>query len=207
MLPRFSFASSFGIALVLIASFGVHAQMPVGPDRLLNAPKDPQNWMIYGGDYFSNRFSGLTQITPANVKSLSMTWAYQSPTTGSWQATPLVVDGIMYLTQRPNDVVALDAVTGRAFWTYRYNNSNEIGVCCGANNRGLAILGDTLFIGTLDAHLVAIDAKNGTPLWKTKVGESKSGYSLTVAPLAIKDRVIVGVGGGEWGIRGFVAAY
>ena len=113
----------------------------------------------------------------------------------------------MYITQRPNDVVALDAVTGRAFWTYHYNNANEIGVCCGANNRGLAILGDTLFMGTLDAHLVAIDTKSGMPIWNTKVGESKDGYSLTVAPLAVKDRVIVGLGGGEFGIRGAIAAF
>ncbi|MCM3879434.1 MAG: PQQ-binding-like beta-propeller repeat protein, partial [Vicinamibacterales bacterium] len=196
-------------ALVLLAfvSLGLQAQVPVPYERLLNTVKEPQNWMIYGGDYFSNRHSALTQITPANVKSLNLAWAYQSPTTGSWQATPLVVDGIMYLTQRPNDVVALDAVTGRVFWMYRYTNANEIGVCCGANNRGLAILGDTLFMGTLDAHLVAIDTKSGMPLWKTKVGESKMGYSLTVAPLAVKDKVIVGLGGGEFGIRGAIAAF
>ena len=103
------------LALLVFASFILQAQTPVGSDRLLNATKEPQNWMIYGGDYSSNRYSGLTQVTPANVKNLALTWAYQSPTTGSWQATPLVVDGIMYLTQRPNDVVALDAVTGRVF--------------------------------------------------------------------------------------------
>ena len=193
--------------LIVLASLGLQAQTPIGPERLLNASKDAQNWMIYGGDYFSNRHSPLTQITPANVKNLTMAWAYQSPTTGSWQPTPLVVDGIMYLTQRPNDVVALDAATGRVFWMYRYNNANEIGVCCGANNRGLAILGDTLFMGTLDAHLVAIDTKSGMPVWKTKVGDSKMGYSLTIAPLAVKDRVIVGLGGGEFGIRGAIAAY
>jgi len=195
------------LALTALVSFRLQAQSPVAAERLLNSVKEPQNWLMYGADYSSQRYSGLTQITPANVKNLSMVWAYQSAAAGSWQSTPLVVDGTMYLTQRPNDVVALDAVTGRVFWIYRYNNSPELGVCCGANNRGLAILGDTLFMGTLDAHLVAIDAKNGTPLWKTKVGESKAGYSLTVAPLAIKDRVIVGVGGGEWGIRGFIAAY
>ncbi|PYR25110.1 MAG: PQQ-dependent dehydrogenase, methanol/ethanol family, partial [Acidobacteria bacterium] len=137
------------LGLLALGSFILQAQTPVGSDRLLNAAKEPQNWMIYGGDYSSNRHSALTQITPANVKNLGLAWAYQSPTTGSWQATPLVVDGIMYLTQRPNDVVAMDAVTGRVFWMYRYNNANEIGVCCGANNRGLAILGDTLFMGTL----------------------------------------------------------
>ena len=141
------------------------------------------------------------------MKNLNLAWAYQSPNTGSWQPTPLVVDGIMYLTQRPNDVIALDAVTGRVFWIYRYNNSADLAVCCGSNNRGLAILGDTLFMGTLDAHLVAIDTKSGMPVWKTKVAESKAGYSLTVAPLAVGDKVIVGVGGGEWGIRGFISAY
>ena len=192
--------------LAVLLSFQLQAQTPVGPDRLLNAGKEPQNWLIYGGDYFSNRYSPLTQITAANVKALGLVWAYQSPTSGSWEVTPLVVDGIMYLTQRPNDVVALDAVTGRAFWMYHYNNVNEIGVCCGSNNRGLAILGDTLFMGTLDAHVVAIDTKSGLPIWNTKVGESKNGYSITVAPLAAKDKIIVGLGGGEFGIRGAIAA-
>jgi len=192
--------------LAVLLSFQLQAQTPVGPDRLLNAGKEPQNWLIYGGDYFSNRYSPLTQITAANVKALGLAWAYQSPTSGSWEVTPLVVDGIMYLTQRPNDVVALDAVTGRAFWMYHYNNVNEIGVCCGSNNRGLAILGDTLFMGTLDAHVVAIDTKSGLPIWNTKVGESKNGYSITVAPLAAKDKIIVGLGGGEFGIRGAIAA-
>jgi alcohol dehydrogenase (cytochrome c) len=197
-------------ALVLLVSYRLQAQSPVGTvefGRLLNAAKESQNWMTYGGDYSSNRHSGLTQLTPANVKNLSLAWAYQSPTSGGWEPTPLVVDGVMYLTQRPNDVVALDAMTGRAFWMYRYNNANEIGVCCGANNRGLAMLGDTLFMGTLDAHLVAIDARSGTPVWDTKVADSKLGYSVTVAPLAIKDRVIIGLGGGEFGIRGAIAAF
>src|SRR4029077_5327821 len=162
------------LALTALASFRLQAQSPAAAERLLNSTKEPQNWLMYGSDYFSQRYSGLTQITPANVKNLSMVWAYQSSAAGSWQSTPLVVDGVMYLTQRPNDVVALDAVTGRAFWMYHYNNVNEIGVCCGSNNRGRAILGDTLFMGTLDAHLVALDTKNGMPIWNTKVGESKN---------------------------------
>ena len=131
----------------------------------------------------------------------------QGQVLGAWQSSPLVVDGIMYLTQRPNDVLALDAETGRVFWQYRYNNSADQRVCCGANNRGLAIHGDTLFMGTLDAHLVAIDARNGQPLWKTMVADSKLAYSVTMAPLVIKDLVLVGTGGGEYGIRGFIAAY
>ena len=131
----------------------------------------------------------------------------QGQVLGAWQSSPLVVDGIMYLTQRPNDVLALDAETGRVFWQYRYNNSTDQRVCCGANNRGLAIHGDTLFMGTLDAHLIAIDARNGQPLWNTTVADSKLAYSVTMAPLVIKDKVIVGTGGGEYGIRGFIAAY
>ena len=97
---------------------------------------------------------------------------YQAPVAGNWQTTPLVVDGIMYLTQRPNDVVALDAKTGRVFWIYRHTPARTQIVCCGANNRGLAILGDTLFMGTLDAHLIAIDAKTGRAVWKTEGGRA-----------------------------------
>ncbi len=193
------------LGIVAALSYSIHAQ--VGYDRLLNAAKEPRNWLTYSGGYFSNRYSLLTQVSPANVKNLELKWMYQAAVAGAWQTTPLVVDGVMYLTQRPNDVVALDAKTGRVFWIYRHTLAPDQIVCCGANNRGLAILGDTLFMGTLDAHLVAIDAKTGRPLWNTQVAESKSGYSLTLAPLAVKDKIIVGVGGGEYGIRGFVAAF
>src|SRR5204863_1670229 len=102
----------------IAASLAVHAQ--VTSDRLLNAAREPQNWVIYSGGYFSNRYSGLTQITPANARALELAWMYQAAVAGAWQTTPLVVDGVMYLTQRPNDVVALDAKTGRVFWLYRY---------------------------------------------------------------------------------------
>jgi alcohol dehydrogenase (cytochrome c) len=192
---------------VSLLSYGLQAQTSVSYERILNAAKEPHNWLTYGGDYFSHRYSPLTQITPANVKSLGLAWAYQSPLTGSWQATPLVVDGIMYLTQRPNDVVALDAATGRVFWMYRYTNAPDLVVCCGSNNRGLAILGETLFMGTLDAHLIALDARSGRPIWKTQVADAKAGYSVTVSPLVVKDKVVIGVGGGEYGIRGFISAY
>src|SRR5258705_1203491 len=113
----------------------------------------------------------------------------------------------MYLTERPNDVMAVDAKTGKLFWLYRYTPSPDSRVCCGANNRGVAILGDTLYMGTLDAHLVAIDARNGHLLWNIPVADVKLAYSITMAPLVVKDKVIVGVGGGEFGIRGFIAAY
>jgi len=199
--------SIFALTLFTLLPYGLNAQAPVTYERLSNAAKEPQNYLMYGGDYFSSRFSPLTQITPANAKNLSLSWVYQSAVSGSWESTPLVVDGIMYVTQRPNDVVALDAATGRVFWIYHYNNDPKVTVCCGANNRGLAIMGDTLYMGTLDAHLVAIDTKSGHPLWKSDVADSKAGYSLTMAPLAVKDEIIVGVGGGEYGIRGFIAAF
>src|SRR5580765_2608856 len=161
-----------GLAL---AAAGLRLQAQVTSDQLLNAAKDPRNWLIYSGGYFSQRHSALTQITPANAKNLELKWMYQAPVAGAWQTTPLVVDGVMYLTQRPNDVVALDAKTGRVFWIYRHTLDPTQIVCCGANNRGLAILGDTLFMGTLDAHLVAIDTKTGRPVWTTKGADSKAG--------------------------------
>ena len=124
-----------------------------------------------------------TQITPANVKNLELKWILPNQVFGAWQSSPIVVDGIMYVTQRPNDVLAVDAKTGRVFWQYRYNVSPDARVCCGANNRGVAILGDTLYMGTLDGHLVAIDATTGRSLWDVAVGDPKLGYSITMAPL------------------------
>src|SRR2546430_15868316 len=113
-MTRHNSPAAIVLSLVALATLILEAQIPVGSARLLSAGKEPQNWMIYGGDYSSNRHSGLTQITSANVKDLKLAWAYQSPTTGSWQATPLVVDGIIDLTQRPTDVVGLDSAPGRA---------------------------------------------------------------------------------------------
>jgi alcohol dehydrogenase (cytochrome c) len=189
---------------VLVASYQLQAQ--VSYDRLLRAASEPRNWLIYSGTYASQRYSLLNQITPANAANLEQKWMYQNQVFGAWQSNPLVVDGIMYVTQRPNDVLALDAKSGRVFWLYRYTPSPDARVCCGANNRGVAILGDTLFMGTLDAHVVAIDAKSGRPLWNIALADVKLAYSITLAPLVVKDKVIVGVGGGEFGIRGFVAA-
>jgi alcohol dehydrogenase (cytochrome c) len=192
-------------ALVLVAGPRLDAQ--VSSDRILRAAAEPHNWLTYNGTYSSQRYSTLSQITPQNVANLESKWVLQDQVFGAWQSNPLVVDGVMYLTERPNDVMAVDAKTGRMFWLYRYTPSPDARVCCGANNRGVAILGDTLFLGTLDAHLVAIDAKNGRPLWDKEVAPVDLAYSITLAPLIVKDKVIVGVGGGEFGIRGFVAAY
>ena len=194
-----------GLTVMILASGALRAQ--VTHDRLLRAAEEPQNWLTYSGGYASQRHSLLRQIDPSNVKNLELKWILPNQVFGAWQSTPLVVDGIMYVTQRPNDVLAVDARTGRVFWLYRHTVSPDARVCCGANNRGVAILGDTLFIATLDAHLVALDAKTGRPLWNVAVGDPRIGYSMTMAPLVVKDKVLVGVGGGEFGIRGFIAAF
>src|SRR6266436_9730204 len=194
--------------LITIASFFWEptSQAQVSFERILDANKEPENWLTYSGTTLSQRHSLLNQITPANVKNLELQWIYQARSLQKFEATALVVDGIMYTVQAPNDVVALDAATGRIFWTYSYH-PGRARPCCGRVNRGLAILGDTLFMGTIDAHLIAIDAKNGKPLWDTTVAKAESGYALTHAPLVVKDKVIVGTAGGEFGIRGFIAAY
>jgi alcohol dehydrogenase (cytochrome c) len=200
--PRLSAIAAFTALLA-----GAAAAQQVAPERIVRAADEPANWLTYSGGYSSQRHTALREITRQNVRNLEQQWVLQGQVLGAWQSSPLVVDGIMYLTQRPNDVLALDAKTGRVFWQYRYNNSTDQRVCCGANNRGLAIHGDKLFMGTLDAHLIAVDARNGQPLWNTTVADSKLAYSVTMAPLVIKDKVIVGTGGGEYGIRGFIAAY
>lgn len=193
--------------LLLFIAIAGSAPAQVSFDRLLRAGQEPQNWLTYSGSYLSQRHSVLDQITTANVKNLALQWVFQARSFEKFEATPLVVDGVMYFTQAPNDVIAIDAATGRAFWTYTYRPSPKARLCCGLVNRGLAILGDTLFMATVDAHLIAIDAKNGRPLWNIQVADTALGYAMTLAPLVIKDKVIVGVAGGEYGIRGFLVAY
>jgi alcohol dehydrogenase (cytochrome c) len=198
------------IALVIVVVFvtlGAATRAQVTSDRLLRAAQEPQNWITYSGGYASQRHSLLTEITPGNVGNLELKWILPNQVFGAWQSTPLVVDGIMYVTQRPNDVLAVDAKTGRVFWQYRYTVSPDARVCCGANNRGVAMLDDMLYLGTLDAHLVAIDKTTGRSLWDVPVADPKLGYSITMAPLVVKDKVLVGSGGGEYGIRGVVAAF
>ena len=195
------------LAGFLVLAGAVLAQNPVTLDRLAHPEKEPQNWLNYSGNYAAQRYSPLNQITPQNVKNLELQWVFQARSLEKFEATPLVVDGVMYVTEPPNNVVAMDAKTGAIFWVYEYQASPDARVCCGAVNRGLAILGDTLFMGTIDARLIAIDAKGGKPIWNVKVGDPKLGYSLTHAPLVVKNKVIVGVAGAEYGIRGFLAAY
>ena len=183
---------------------GVHGQVTF--ERLRDAAAEPHNWLTYSGAYSSQRYSALDQITPDNVGDLTLQWVYQAAAPGPWQATPIVADGVMYLTQRPNDVVALDARTGRVYWVYSYPTPPDHRACCGANNRGVAILGDRVFMATLDAHVVALDAATGAELWNVEIADKNLAYAFTLAPLAIRDKVIVGSTGGDQGIRGFIAA-
>src|SRR5689334_19013092 len=142
-------------------------------DRILHADREPQNWLTYSGTVAGQRYSPLSQITPGNVKNLELQWVWQARSTEKFETTPLVVDGVLYTVQAPNDVYALDAVTGRIFWSFAYTPAPEARPCCGRVNRGLAILGDTLYMGTIDAHLLAIDAKSGKLIWNTTVGIAK----------------------------------
>src|SRR5262245_36679553 len=181
--------------------------VPITFERIQNSNREPQNWLTYSGNNMGQRYSLLTQITPQNAKGLEMAWLWQARSVEKYEATSIVVDGILYTIQAPNDVVALDAKTGQPIWTYPYRNLAEARNCCGQVNRGLAILGGTLFMGTLDAHIIALDAKSGTLLWKTKVVEARDRYAITHAPLVVKDKVIVGTAGGDSGAPGIIAAF
>ncbi len=191
--------------IAFVCTSGVAAEIDY--ERIIDADSEPQNWLTYNGGYDSQRFSGLKQINQKNVSNLKLQWVLQNQVFGAWQSNPIVVDGIMYITQRPNDIMALDPITGRVFWVYKHTPDPNSQVCCGANNRGVAVLGDRVFMGTLDGRLVAVDRINGKELWNIEVGDVNLAYSVTMAPLAVKDKVIVGVGGGEYGIRGYIVAY
>lgn len=180
--------------------------LPVTYERLLKATEEPGNWLTYGGDYRSHHYSSLNQITADNVHRLRPKWIYQFHRP-KVEATPIVVNGVMYLTRPPSDVIALDAETGRALWTFEYRLASSVYICCGQVNRGLAILGTTLFITTLDAKLIALDARSGRVLWKKDMADPGLNYTATAAPLIIKDKVIAGIAGAEGGIRGFLDAY
>ena len=192
------------LAAALVAA-GANAQ--VSFERLLNAGSEPHNWLTYSGTYASQRHTTLTQIRPSNVGELELKWVFQAQSLESFETTPLVVDGVMYLTESPNTAVAVDARTGRAFWRYQYNPSPDARPCCGRVNRGLAMLDNTLFMATIDSKLIALDAITGGVLWQKTIADASAGYAMTLAPLVVKDKVIIGVAGGEYGIRGFIAAH
>jgi alcohol dehydrogenase (cytochrome c) len=191
----------------LFGFFAVLAHSQVTFERLLNSSKEPQNWLTYSGDYAGRRFSPLDQINAANAHSLTAKWVFQTPATGKLETTPLVADGILYATAQDDRAFALDARTGRPIWLYQHQLPGDIRPCCGRVNRGLAILGDKVFLGTLDAHVIALDTKTGSVIWDVVAADYRVGYSFTVAPLAVRNLVVIGVSGGEYGVRGFIDAY
>ena len=180
---------------------------PVSSDRLLNADSEPQNWLMYSGNYKAQRYSALTQLDRRNVEDLEIAWVHQLSVLDRAETTPLVVDGVMFITESPSTVIAVDAASGRPYWRYEHQLPEEIIICCGRNNRGVAVQGDTVLMSTLDAHLVALDAKTGSVRWETEVQEATAGYSKTDAPLVVGDKVFTGIAGGEYGIRGLIDAY
>src|SRR4051794_1127707 len=174
--------------------------------RLVNAGAEPSNWLMYWGDYRAAHYSPLTQVDASNVGQLRAAWTFPMPGDSVLEATPLVADGVMYTTQ-PGAVVALDARSGRQVWRFTRPQKTRSPYEINPFNRGAAIAGQRLFVGTLDAALVALDVRTGLPLWETQVADTMLGYSLTSAPLVVKDKVIVGITGGEFGARGFLDAY
>ena len=174
---------------------------------LAQGVSDPTQWLMVSGDYKGQRLSPLTQITPANASQLAPQWTFQAGVVGQFEATPLVLNGVLYVTGPQSHAWALDARTGKALWHYQRVLPAGLKVCCGPVNRGFAIYGNKLFMTTLDAHLIALDPKDGKVLWDVELADFKLGYASTVAPLVVKGKLIVGMAGGEYANRGFLDAY
>jgi len=187
----------------------VRADIPGGLsfDRLRNSAAEPQNWLTYWGDYQGRHYSPLKQIDTSNVGRLQAQWSAQLVGQSILEATPLVVDGILYTSGSPGTVVALDARTGLQIWKYQRQQKRVNPYEINPFNRGVAVLGNRVFFGTLDAALVALDARTGLPLWEVQVDDTMKGFSFTSAPLAVKDKIMVGITGGEFGLPGYVDAY
>ncbi len=196
-----------GAALVLLLATAQAGAAGVSAERIVNAAAEPGNWLTYSGNYNGQRHSPLSQIHPGNVAGLKPVWVYQSREAGKLETSPIVIDGVLYLTEKPHIATALDGRTGRPLWSYRRPAARDVKSCCGPVNRGPAVLDDALFFVTFDANLVALDLKTGKVRWEVKVADYRTGHSMTVAPLAVKDKIVVGISGGEFGIRGFLDAY
>jgi alcohol dehydrogenase (cytochrome c) len=191
----------------LVSASSISTLEPVPYDEIRAADHFPDRWLTYSGTYDGHRFSSNHQITSANAGGLRLLWMRQYNTSESYiETSPLVVGGYMFVSVPPNRVEALDAKTGTLIWAYDRILPEHLSVCCGYGNRGLAVLGSKLFLGTLDAHLVALDIKTGRVSWDVTIADYNAGYSITGAPLALKSLVITGVAGGEFGIRGFIEA-
>ena len=208
-LPRLAFVWIIAVVggIAVLSAQRVPSPM-VSPQELLDGlPADGSSWLTFGGNYANHRHSPLTQITPENVARLAPQWTFQTRTLGNFETTTLIRDNVLYVTGPQNVAWAIDARSGREIWEYRRDLPSDLTACCGLVNRGFGMLGDKLFMVTLDAHLLALDMKTGEIVWDVTLEEYKNGYAATIAPLVVKDKVIIGVAGGEYGIRGFIDAY
>jgi PQQ-dependent dehydrogenase (methanol/ethanol family) len=205
------FAAAQGSGSVVASEPVASPQTDVTPAMLLAAPQSG-DWLMYGHDYSNKRYSPLKQINRTNVGSLVPRMVFQTGTehVGSLETTPIVVNGIMYITSpaTPNNVVvAIDLRTQKTLWRYEHKNAPVSTACCGLNNRGVAVSGGNVYVATLDAELVALDQATGEEKWVTTIADPTEGYTETMAPLIIDDKVIIGSSGAEYGIRGFVKAF
>jgi len=189
------------------AAAGVPKAVSVTQAQLNDAGKQNNNWLHTNGDYAQTRYYGGNQINAGNVKNLRPAFVFQTEVVESMETAPIVVDGVLYLTTSYNHIYAIDAVTGKQFWHYKHKMGPVTTFCCGPNNRGVAISGGRIFMGTLDARLIALDAKTGNVLWNVEIADPEKGYSETMAPTVVDNKVLIGTNGGEYGIRGFVKAY
>jgi PQQ-dependent dehydrogenase (methanol/ethanol family) len=180
---------------------------PVTQEQLNAAAKDAKNFLLTNGNYEQTRFYPAKQIDRANVKGLHVAWIFQTDVKESLETSPVVVDGVMFITTSFSHVYALDAKTGEQLWHYKHKMGPVTTYCCGPNNRGVQVLGDRVYLATLDSKLVALNAKTGDVVWQSDIADPELGYSETMAPTVIKDKVLIGTNGGEYGIRGFLKAY
>ena len=213
MMRRIIFLMIFALGLGVLTFAAQQESTPITDQDLLGGLKNPMRWLTFAGDYTGQRHSPLTQLTPQNVAGLVPQWIFQTDIPGApgrgIEDTPLVVDGILYVTGNNNTAWAIDGRTGRPIWSYRRRLPANFmsSVCCGPGNRGFGILGDRLYMGTLDAHLVALDRMTGKVIWDIAVGDPKKANAITAAPLVIKNKVIIGVSGGDFASRGYIDAY
>ncbi len=179
----------------------------VTQDMLSRADSDGNNFLHTNGNYEQTRYYPARQINAGNVHKLRPAWIFQTEIVESLETTPIVVNGVMYVTTSFNHVYALDAATGAQLWHYKHKMGAATTYCCGPNSRGVAAYGDMVYMGTLDAKLVALDAKTGKVVWQKQIADPELGYSETMAPTAVNGKILIGTNGGEYGIRGFVKAF
>ena len=180
---------------------------PVTQAQLNAAARDENNFLHTNGNYDQTRYFPGKQINTSNVAKLHPAWIFQTEVKESMETTPIVVNGVMYVTTSFDHVYALNAKTGEEYWHYKHAMGPVTTYCCGPNNRGVAVYDDKVYLATLDSKLVALDAKTGSIVWQTQIADPTLGYSETMAPTAVNGKILIGTNGGEYGIRGFIRAY